>query len=707
MKHLRKFSTGAVRSTFVFCVAVLAASLVSPVQADPVHNATQGTDHATLQAAIDAAADGDEINLDAGTYTEAITLNDKGLTITGAGENDVIIQSAEAPNGSAYVFRIDADGSDITIQNLTIRNGRYGIRSYHGNVNVLHCTFINNGYDGTPFPDSLTQAEANAHWSAHATNGGAMRIQEAGSSEIAYCTLTDNDRGIRFQNGANGDIHDNIITGTIQAGIYLAASTYDGRSGCTNTEVYNNTCNNGKEHGLLSIGGLNNSFTGNTCNNNWNTGIMLWHPSEITVENNSFDGNNTRAFHGPGLGGDADGTVFIAGDVGADGAAFSAKILGNDILNGSAGSEPVANGVHLTSAPAGVTVDGNTFTGMDIDVHVLSQAAATVVNNNSLSAAIGVQNTDTDSLDATANWWGDESGPGGEGPGTGSTVSANVTYDPWWTIAAMRAPITAFALRAPDAPGPGEAITVHVDISSDWGNIASVGPRLTYDSSKVAFEGFAMGSGAPATWSAVYSETGTAGEIDLVITDVSPNAAVIAGSPSSLEAITLTFSRNEAACDDAVDFGFNSNGGATAAAFPQNQYIHRLSTSSSSVVIAAATITTGTSGPVVDDHSFIRGNLNNRSAHILDISDVIDLAAWLYSGLELGYDCEAAIDVNNDGAFNITDLVTQVQGIFNSSLITIPPPNFSNPGLGIAGVVGPDGGSIPSVLGCADGESCP
>lgn len=706
MEPIRKLCAKLLPRTFVFSLTLLVVSLASPVQADPVHNATQGTDHATLQAAIDAAADGDEINLDAGTYTESITLNGKGLTITGAGENDVIIQSAEAPNGSAYVFRIDADGFDITIQNLTIRNGRYGIRSYHGNVNVLHCTFINNGYDGTPFPDTLTQAEANTHWSAHATNGGAMRIQEAGSSEIAYCTLIDNDRGIRFQNGANGDIHDNTITGTVQAGIYLAASTYDGRSGCTNTEVYNNTCNDGKEHGLLSIGGLNNSFTGNTCNNNWNTGIMLWHPSEITVENNSFDGNNTRAFHGPGLGGDADGTIYIAGDVGADGATFSAKILGNNILNGSAGSEDVANGIHLASTPADVTVDGNTFAGMDIDVHVLSQAAVTVVNNNSLSADIGVQNADTDVLDATANWWGDESGPGGEGPGTGATVSANVNYDPWWQISAMRAPVTAFALRTPDASGPAEAIVAHVDISSDWGNIASVGTRLTYDSSKVTFESLAMGSGVPATWSAVYSETGTAGELDLVITDVTASAAVIADSPSSLEVITLTFSRNEASCDDPVDFDFNSGGG-DAAAFPQDHYIHRLSASSASVVIAAATLTTGTSGPAVDDHSFIRGNLNNRSAHILDISDVIDLAAYLYSGLELGYDCEAAIDVNNDGSFNITDLVTQVQGIFNSSLITIPPPNFTNPGIGIPGVVAPDGGSIPSVLGCADGESCP
>ena len=86
---------------------------------------------------------------------------------------------------------------------------------------------------------------------------------------------------------------------------------------------------------------------------------------------------------------------------------------------------------------------------------------------------------------------------------------------------------------------------------------------------------------------------------------------------------------------------------------------------------------------------------------------MIDLAAYLYQGLVLDYNCEAAVDTNNDGAVDITDLVTLAQGIFNSTLITIPPPNSTNPGVGIAAAVVPDGGSIPSVLGCVDGESCP
>ena len=106
------------------------------------------------------------------------------------------------------------------------------------------------------------------------------------------------------------------------------------------------------------------------------------------------------------------------------------------------------------------------------------------------------------------------------------------------------------------------------------------------------------------------------------------------------------------------------------------------------------------------DYAFIRGNVNNRLSHRLDLSDVIDLAAYLYSGLTFSFDCAAAKDVNNDGAEDISDVVTLVQAIFNTSGVSIAAPNFSDPGVGVPGVVVPNGGSIASQLGCAEGETC-
>ena len=40
-------------------------------------------------------------------------------------------------------------------------------------------------------------------------------------------------------------------------------------------------------------------------------------------------------------------------------------------------------------------------------------------------------NADYITADGEYNWWGDASGPGGVGPGTGTQVSDYIDYDPW------------------------------------------------------------------------------------------------------------------------------------------------------------------------------------------------------------------------------------------------------------------------------------
>jgi hypothetical protein len=60
------------------------------------------------------------------------------------------------------------------------------------------------------------------------------------------------------------------------------------------------------------------------------------------------------------------------------------------------------------------------------------------VNNNSLDVGatkfgIAVSNLLGAPLDGTCNWWGNASGPGGVGGGTGSMVTASTTFSPWLT----------------------------------------------------------------------------------------------------------------------------------------------------------------------------------------------------------------------------------------------------------------------------------
>lgn len=67
-----------------------------------------------------------------------------------------------------------------------------------------------------------------------------------------------------------------------------------------------------------------------------------------------------------------------------------------------------------------------------------------VINFNNIFDNLddGVHNDNSSHwVDATNNWWGDPSGPGGSGPGSGDEVSDYVTYDDWLTELCEECPL--------------------------------------------------------------------------------------------------------------------------------------------------------------------------------------------------------------------------------------------------------------------------
>ncbi|MBA7574668.1 DUF1565 domain-containing protein [Candidatus Atribacteria bacterium 1244-E10-H5-B2] len=78
----------------------------------------------TIQEAIDAASAGDTIEVPAGTYPETVTI-DKSLTIVGKTGTTPTIDA----NGSNYGILIEAEISDVSLQNLKVINAKEeGIR---------------------------------------------------------------------------------------------------------------------------------------------------------------------------------------------------------------------------------------------------------------------------------------------------------------------------------------------------------------------------------------------------------------------------------------------------------------------------------------------------------------------------------------------------------------------------------------------------
>ena len=75
-------------------------------------------DYPTIQAAVDAAAPGDLVLIDRGTYREQVEVTTPGLTLRGVDRNDVVIDGEfQRPNGVSVLF---ADG--VAVENMTAIN---------------------------------------------------------------------------------------------------------------------------------------------------------------------------------------------------------------------------------------------------------------------------------------------------------------------------------------------------------------------------------------------------------------------------------------------------------------------------------------------------------------------------------------------------------------------------------------------------------
>ena len=306
---------------------------------------TLGDPFCKIQDAVDAAngAGGDLIKVRRSVYTEQVSIT-KGVTVRGVGWNAKHRVIVEAQAGGPVVggpnfsppntFTVAASpGDKVTIERMAIRNGRYGIRSTAGDTSVRWVKFIHNGYDGVPFPSgaALTQASALAHGGfvpgSHTNNGGAVRIEGAVGSVIAYNKAIKNFRGIRCQDCDQASIHHNVVLDNVEAGIYLAASTSTAATGSTNSWVYRNLSRGNRNNSILSIGGASNLIERNTVIGSWNAGVQLYFPAEITVRRNIIIRNNLFAFNGFGNPGDAVAGGVSAVGTGAMPATFAFKAL--------------------------------------------------------------------------------------------------------------------------------------------------------------------------------------------------------------------------------------------------------------------------------------------------------------------------------------------------------------------------------------------
>lgn len=251
----------------------------------------------SIQAAIDAAGDGDTIRVPTGTYTENLTI-DRSITLQGGWGVDCSSRISTDPadtiidgGGTGRVITIDGSYT-VTIEGLTIRNG-----------------------DATGQGGGIADADS----------GGGIYARNA-TVTIENCAITGNvgawDGGGIFLWNCDVTLSNNHIYANQAfngAGLYLYQS--DGAE-LTGNQIHNNTANNfgGGLYLNVSDATLN---TNNIYSNEANDGAGLAMAiSDVTFNSNTFSSNTAT--------GDGGGLYHFCG---------SATLNSNTIQNNTAGGK--------------------------------------------------------------------------------------------------------------------------------------------------------------------------------------------------------------------------------------------------------------------------------------------------------------------------------------------------------------------------------
>ena len=325
--------------------------------------------YATIQAAVDAAVNGDTILIAAGHYREQVSISGKDITLQGAGVGQTIIElpdSAalvesyhESNSGLPYRYSVVTvkDNSDVTITGVTV-DGRDqgGIASPPGAYNFAGVYVINS---------------------------------DADIDGIAVTNVRELD-GTRETSG-NQRNHAVIVTGYDQA--------HGGAAGGYHVEIENSTISNFQKTGIFANGGgltvdiHDNQIIGTQTAFQTQNGMQIGTSGAFagttgTIHDNTVTdiGFNDPTTVNPNTGGATGILVFLAGS--------GLEVADNDISGYapfSTNPNYANNGVVFLDTNGG-NVHGNSITGFDnaltdqdafggVQTTVLSHAGNTFTNN--------------------------------------------------------------------------------------------------------------------------------------------------------------------------------------------------------------------------------------------------------------------------------------------------------------------------------------
>lgn len=478
--HLAPFGLGAHRTVRLVRHAAAPAVIPTTVTTRWVSNtAPLGTapgtscadpGYATITAAINAANSGDIIKVCAGTYDEQLVIDVVGVSLQAKGPVTVV-----APATPASPTTCDSDGGsqpnedvvdicgafNVTITGFTFQgnwdpgvcnDSLYGVAVLGGaNLSMANSTVENIG--GNPQTDGCQGGVG--------IEVGLASQPDPGNSADAGTASLNNDVVSSYQKngitvdgvGSNATINNATVTGTgettaiAQNGIQIS----DGATAKINSgSVSGNECDD-------TAGGCGpDGFTQvQSC------GILLFDAGKVTVTGTNSSANDIGVdnvedfawtFYAPP-------SPFTAINESLTGLRLGNRYenafldegkttLNHSVLSGGEVGIETDQGSYQTT-PAVSAANGDTFTGASEDAVLVAsdhtagdKAPKLTVATSSLGTTNGggLENDSTSVATAKNDWWGAQTGPGHWSFGTGSSVSADVNFFPWYTDSAMTTP---------------------------------------------------------------------------------------------------------------------------------------------------------------------------------------------------------------------------------------------------------------------------